>query len=389
MNVLLIDGYSHLNMLPLTYTRPVAELRMGIFTFKERWLNYFPKASVSYVTEAYLSRLYPKKIAEENLYITASWLVSALEVEKVKSLQLGEVLVDSSGRFLAGKLTLSSFEEQSQLNRWENSQTLVETIVPSYPWDLFSHNARAIQMDFDWLKSNKKSQKIDASNQVEAEDNIFIEEGAKVKYSILNASTGPIYIGKKATIMEGCLIRGSFALCESATLKMGAKIYEGTTIGPHCKVGGEVSNSILIGYSNKGHDGFLGNSVIGEWCNLGADTNNSNLKNNYAEVKMWSYSEEKFLRTGLTFCGLIMGDHAKSAINTQFNTGTTVGVSANIFTDGFPPNKIDSFSWGGQRNAIKFNLEKAFEVAEKMMERRGKTLCDKEKDVLRYLFDKS
>src|SRR5690606_21896101 len=222
----------------------------------------------------------------------------------------------------------------------------------------------------------RKSQPISESNGIISPENIFLEEGAIVEFAVLNAKEGPIYVGKNAEIMEGTLVRGSLALCESAKLNLGAKIYSGTTIGPHCKVGGEVNNSILMGYSNKGHDGFLGNSVLGEWCNLGADTNNSNLKNNYSEIKVWDYNAKDYIDTGLQFCGLMMGDYSKSAINTQFNTGTVVGISANVFDAGFPPKFIPSFSWGGGKNAGKFDLEKSYDAAERMMERRKKALSE-------------
>ncbi|MGB1307109.1 MAG: glucose-1-phosphate thymidylyltransferase, partial [Flavobacteriales bacterium] len=210
---------------------------------------------------------------------------------------------------------------------------------------------------------------------------------AKVEHAILNASTGPIYVGKDAEIMEGSIVRGPLAMCENSVLKMGAKIYGATTLGPYCKVGGEVNNSVLLGYSNKGHDGFLGNSVLGEWCNLGADTNNSNLKNNYAEVKLWSYQSERFVNTGLQFCGLIMGDHSKCGINTMFNTGTVVGVSANVFGAGFPRNFVSSFSWGGSAGYMTYRLNKVFEVAEKVMQRRAIEFNQVEKDILTEVFE--
>jgi UDP-N-acetylglucosamine diphosphorylase/glucosamine-1-phosphate N-acetyltransferase len=239
-------------------------------------------------------------------------------------------------------------------------------------WDIYKINEEALKLDFQLLTKGKTSQPISATNQVLGKENIFIEEGATVECATLNAQTGPIYIGKNAQIMEGAMVRGPLAMCENAVLKMGAKIYGATTLGPYCKVGGEVNNSVFFGYSNKGHDGFLGNSVIGEWCNLGADSNNSNLKNNYTEVKLWNYKTEKFEKTGQQFCGLIMGDHSKCGINTMFNTGTVVGVSANIFGSGFPRNFVPSFAWGGASGYSTFKTDKAFETAEAMMARRGK-----------------
>jgi UDP-N-acetylglucosamine diphosphorylase/glucosamine-1-phosphate N-acetyltransferase len=259
----------------------------------------------------------------------------------------------------------------------------------SFTYDIFSKNPQAIEEDFELLTKGRLSQPIPASNQVLNPERIFIEEGAKVEFSILNASAGPIYIGRDAEIMEGCKVRGPFALCEHGGLKMDAKIYSGTTVGPHCKVGGEVSNAVFFAYSNKGHDGFIGNAVIGEWCNLGADTNNSNLKNTYEEVKLWNYRTERFEKTGLTFCGLMMGDHSKCGINTMFNTGTVVGVAANIFGSGFPRNFIPSFAWGGAQGFETFILNKAYKTAEAMCARRNVQFDDVEKAIMKTVYDES
>ncbi|NTW34200.1 MAG: glucose-1-phosphate thymidylyltransferase, partial [Bacteroidetes bacterium] len=254
-------------------------------------------------------------------------------------------------------------------------------------WEIFSKNAEAIKEDFELLTKNRKSAIPSATNVLINPENIFIEKDAIVECAVLNASDGPIYIGKGAEVMEGSLIRGPFALCDNATLKMASKIYGATTIGPYCKVGGEVSNSVFFGYSNKAHDGFLGNSVIGEWCNLGADTNNSNLKNNYDEVKLWNYPEKKFLPTGLQFCGLIMGDHSKCGINTMFNTGTVVGVNANIYGHGFQRNFIPSFAWGSSGTGYTtYQINKAIEVAEKVYDRRGLKFDETEKYILKKIF---
>jgi UDP-N-acetylglucosamine diphosphorylase/glucosamine-1-phosphate N-acetyltransferase len=259
----------------------------------------------------------------------------------------------------------------------------------AHTWDIFSKNGEAIAADFDLLTQDKESQPIPTSNNVIKPENIFIEEGAKVEFATLNASAGPIYIGLNSEVMEGSLVRGPFALCEHSTLKLGAKVYGPTTIGPHSKVGGEVNNVVIFGFSNKGHDGFLGNSVIGEWCNLGADTNNSNLKNNYAEVRLWDYETEGFARTGIQFCGLMMGDHSKCGINTMFNTGTVIGVSSNIFGSGFPRNFIPSFSWGGSAGMITYKTSKAFEVAEIVMKRRGIEFTKDDKEILEHIFEDS
>jgi UDP-N-acetylglucosamine diphosphorylase/glucosamine-1-phosphate N-acetyltransferase len=237
------------------------------------------------------------------------------------------------------------------------------------------------------LTKGRKSQPLNNSCRNIGKGKIFIEEGASANDTTFNTTTGCIYIGKDAEVMEGSVVRGPFALCEHSVLKMSSKIYGATTIGPHSKVGGEVNNSVVFGYSNKAHDGFLGNSVIGEWCNLGADTNNSNLKNNYANVKLWNYSGENFIDTGLQFCGLIMGDHSKCGINTMFNTGTVAGVSSNIFGSGFPRNFIPSFSWGGAQGFTTYRFEHAIETAQLVMQRRNTELTDNDKDILKYIFD--
>ena len=256
----------------------------------------------------------------------------------------------------------------------------------NYNWELFLKNDIALRDDFTIVTKGRKSMALSLSNHSVQPENIFIEEGAKVEYSILNASTGPIYIGAGAEIMEGCLVRGPFSLGEQGVIKMGTRIYGATTIGPGCKAGGEISNSILMENSNKAHDGFLGNSVIGDWCNLGADTNNSNLKNNYGEVKAWNYLQNQFINTGQMFCGLFMGDHSKSSINTMFNTGTTTGVFANIFEAGFPEKFIPSFYWSGKDEPKTFLLDKALELAATVYARRGKQFDQIDADIITHLF---
>ncbi|MGB5377381.1 putative sugar nucleotidyl transferase, partial [Muriicola sp.] len=254
-------------------------------------------------------------------------------------------------------------------------------------WDIFSRNGEALQQDFDLITKGRKSAPISNTNRLISPENIFLEEGAKVEYSILNASEGPIYLGKNSEVMEGNMIRGGFALCEHAVVKMGAKIYGPTTVGHYGKVCGEINNSVIFGYSSKGHDGYLGNSVLGEWCNIGADTNNSNLKNNYAKVRLWNYTTERFEQTGLQFCGLMMGDHSKTAINTMFNTGTVIGINCNIFVPGFPRNFVPSFSWGGASGFSTYQTSKAFEAAEVMMARRGRTFDENEAAIMEHVFE--
>ncbi|SFN42814.1 UDP-N-acetylglucosamine diphosphorylase/glucosamine-1-phosphate N-acetyltransferase [Algoriella xinjiangensis] len=380
MNIVLFDGEERENLLPLTFTKPVASLRMGVLTFTERWERLL-NTTVSYKTVPYLVDKFPINLQSENIFINPSFFPSKKLVETINSLIIGQSIVYNN--------------ELVAVKTVENEPTITvdsiifeeELIHIKHSWDLFSYNFQAIEFDFELLTAGKTSQPISSTNRVLHSEKIFLEEGAKVEFAILNASEGPIYIGKDAEIMEGSMIRGGLALCEHAKINMGAKIYAGCTIGPYCKVGGELNNAILMAYSNKGHDGFLGNAVIGEWCNLGADTNNSNLKNNYAEVKLWSYKEGRFVKTGLQFCGLIMGDYAKSAINTQFNTGTVVGVCANVFQSGFPPNLIKHYSWGGNSDAPIFSFDRACEAAEKMMERRKVDLTATDRKILEHIFN--
>ena len=389
MNYILFDDKSWQNLLPLTFTKPVCEIRTGILTLKEKWEKVL-NSPVSYKTQDYLSEKFSGTIESDNLLINGSVIPNQELIEKIQQLDTNKALVADT-KLLAlrtGKDKLPDFDPNSTEDFEKENFTADFTCI-EWPWDIFRLNGVNIKTDFELLTKNRKSQPLSKSNKVLGEENIFIEEGATIEFATVNASTGPVYIGKNAEIMEGSVIRGPFALCEHAVVKMAAKIYGPTTIGPHSKVGGEVNNSVIIGYSNKAHDGFLGNSVIGEWCNLGADTNNSNLKNNYTEVRLWNYEKERFVKTGLQFCGLIMGDHSKCAINTMFNTGTVIGVNANIFGGGFPRNFVPSFSWGGAQGFTIYGLNKAFEVAEKVMERRNKILDDNEKKILTHIFEKT
>jgi len=307
-------------------------------------------------------------------------------IDNIKSLSKNQAIF--KGEQVIAFFT-SETQEEVTFDSYEQIEFNEDIIQVKNTWDIFSLNDKAIQTDFDLLTEDRTSQPIPEGVQVINKENIFIEEGAIVLLSSLNASNGPIYIGKDAEIMEGCSVRGPFAMCEHSVLKMGTKIYGATTLGPYCKVGGEVNNSVLFGYSSKGHEGFLGNSVLGEWCNVGADTNTSNLKNNYAEVKLWNYETGRFSKTGLQFCGLMMGDHSKCGINTMFNTGTVVGVSANIFGSGFPRNFVPSFSWGGASGFTVYQINKVFEVAEVVMKRRGLELSDQDKKILEHVFEET
>lgn len=385
MNYILFDGNVRNQLLPFTFTRPVAEIRVGILTIREKW-ELFLGFTTTTVTEDYLSEKYPFVELDKNIFINASFLPSQNLVNIIKGLQENQAVFfdDEPIAFFTTEGQEVDFDTYDVI-QYEHSDVLrIE-----HSWDIFSKNAAAINRDFNILTVGKSSQPIPDGVWTKNPENIFIEEGANIEFCTLNASEGPIYIGKDAEVMEGALVRGPFALCEYSTIKMGAKIYSGTTIGPHSKVGGEVNNSVIFGFSNKGHDGFLGNSVLGEWCNLGADSNNSNLKNNYAEVRLWDYETEGFAKTGLQFCGLMMGDHSKCGINTMFNTGTVVGVSANIFGSGFPRNFVPSFSWGGSAGFTTYKTIKAFEVAKIVMERRSIELTDMDVQILKHVFEET
>lgn len=374
MKIQLVDGKHRSHLLPLTYTRPVAELRCGIITIAEKYTKR--GHDIGYGTEAYLNVKYPSIEAE--VLVSGSVCPTDAFLEAVAGLSSGQALIQ--GDELLALKGEKWEDEPSEIIPFSGALNLI-----TRPWDIWSKNASEMNLDFDLLTKDRFSAPIDATNTVIG-DKVFLEEGAKATASILNATSGPIYLAKNAEIMEGCIVRGGLVLGESSALKMGAKIYGATTLGPHCKVGGEVNNSVIIGYSNKGHDGFLGNSALGEWCNLGADTNNSNLKNNYDEVKAWSYVDGRFAKTGQQFCGLIMGDHSKSGINTMFNTGTVVGVSANVYGAGFPRNFIPSFSWGGPQGTVEYRIDKALDTADRMMKRRGLEVDEVEKSILEQVY---
>lgn len=382
MNYILFDGSARNQLLPFTYTRPVADIRVGILTIREKWEKMLG-FTTSTVTEDYLIDKFPMIEMEQNIFINASVLPTKHLVSLIKNLSENKALFidDEPLAFFAKEDQEIDFETFDVLPYTNDDILRIENT-----WDIFKLNGEAIKRDFKLLTTDRESQLIPEMTVAFNKDQIFIEEGAILPLCSLNANDGPIYIGKNSEIMEGSMIRGPFALCENATIKMGAKIYGATTIGPHSKIGGEVNNCVIFGYSNKGHDGFLGNSVLGEWCNIGADTNNSNLKNNYAEVRLWDYETEGFAKTGLQFCGLMMGDHSKCGINTMFNTGTVVGVSTNIFGSGFPRNFIPSFSWGGSAGMITYKTDKAFEVAKVVMSRRDIAFTEVDVQILEHIF---
>ncbi len=385
MNYILFDGPVRNALLPLTFTRPVADIRIGILTIREKWEKHLGSTTTT-LTEEYLSEKYPMVEMEENVMINASFLPNEKLVEIVSDLQPNQAIF--KGEDVIAFYT-NDTQEEVDFDSYEIIEYNDDCLTVEHTWDIFSKNKEALNADFQLLTEDRISQPIPKSVNTISPENIFIEEGAVLEFVTLNASKGPIYIGKNAEIMEGSLIRGPFSLGEESTIKMGARIYGATTIGPYSKVGGEINNSVVFGYSSKGHDGFLGNSVVGEWCNIGADSNNSNLKNNYEEVKLWNYETEGFTKTGLQFCGLIMGDHSKCAINTMFNTGTVVGVSANVFGSGFPRNFIPSFSWGGFTGFTTYITKKAFVTAKLAMERRHVEFDEKEEKILEHVFEET
>lgn len=385
MNYILFDGPARTALLPFTFTRPVADILIGILTIRQKWEVYLGSTTTT-LTEEYLSEKYPMVEMEQNVMINASFLPNPTLVEMIQGLKSNQAI-------FKGDEVIAFFtndeQEQVDFDTYEIIDYSEYCLTVQNTWDIFAKNDTALRADFELVTQDRKSQPIPKSVNVIAPENIFIEEGAKLEFVTLNASTGPIYIGKDAEIMEGSVIRGPFALCEGAGVKLASKVYGATTVGPYSKIGGEVNNSVLFAYSNKGHDGFLGNSVLGEWCNIGADSNNSNLKNNYEEVKLWSYETEGFAKTGLQFCGLMMGDHSKCGINTMFNTGTVVGVSANIFGSGFPRNFVPSFSWGGAAGFTTYTTSKAFATAKLVMSRRNVEFDEKEQAILEHVFEET
>ncbi|SHF78470.1 UDP-N-acetylglucosamine diphosphorylase/glucosamine-1-phosphate N-acetyltransferase [Flavobacterium segetis] len=385
MNYILFDGPARNALLPFTFTRPVADILIGIMTIRQKWEMRLGSTTTT-LTEEYLSEKYPMVELEENVMINASFLPNAVLAEMVSNLEPNQAIF--KGDEVIAFYT-NDEQEEVDFDTYEILEFQEDCITLKNTWDIFSKNNLAIQEDFEYITEDRKSQPIPKSVNVIGADNVFIEEGAILEFVTLNASAGPIYIGKDSEIMEGSMIRGPFALCEYGSVKMGSKVYGATTVGPYSRIGGEVKNAVLFAHANKGHEGYLGDSVIGEWCNMGADTNNSNLKNNYEEVKLWSYETEGFIKTGLQFCGLMMGDHSKCGINTMFNTGTVVGVSANIFGTGFPRNFVPSFSWGGAAGFTTYITKKAFETARLVMSRRGIEFDEREAAILEHVFEES
>lgn len=387
MNYILFDESSvRTNLLPLTFMRPVADIRIGILTIREKWEKYL-KISTSTLTEGYLSEKFPMVKEAENILINGSVCPNEEIVEAIKNLKANQTIVYNDC-ILALHVTDEDLDKLGDTSS-EGIEEITLQQAPlkiNHTWEIFSKNDLALEEDFKLLTKGRKSQPLSSTNQIIG-NRIFVEKGAKIECAVINTNEGPVYIGKDAEIMEGAVIRGPFALCDHAQVKMAAKIYGATTIGPYCRVGGEVNNSVMFGYSNKAHDGFMGHSVIAEWCNIGADTNTSNLKNTYDTVRLWSYSKQTFVNTHLQFCGLIMGDHSKCAINTMFNTGTVVGVNANIFGSGFQRNFIASFTWGGTGGYTNYSIKKAVEVAEMVFKRRHLSFDEVERELLTSVYN--
>ncbi len=391
-NIVLFDNRNvWADLLPITYTRPIADIRIGILTIREKWEKHFPDSKFSYRTTDFLTVKYKGESDADSLFVAGNVCPSPDLVESIRQLSLGEALykgdeliaLRGSGELFSAPLTCAKQEFAGEI------------LAIHQLYDIFMRNAEAIAADFRLITAGRTSQPLSATCTVigpatlpDGTPSIFIEEGATAEAAIFNTTNGPIYLGKDTTVMEGSCIRAPFALCEHAQVNMGAKIYGATTLGPHCKVGGELNNVVIIGYSNKAHDGFLGNAVIGEWCNLGAGATASNLKNNYKEVRLWNYRAHRFLRTGLQFCGLIMGDHSKAGINTMFNTATVVGVGANIHGAGFPRNFIASFQEGAATSGYgHVRLSEFFGTAERVMSRRGKQLTEADRSIFSTIYD--
>jgi len=385
MAIILFEDNAHQTLLPLTYTRPVADLRIGILTIAEKWGKYL-NSSFSFHTRDYLQGKFEIKISEDNLFINGAVCPDAALVTAINQLELGQALKldDTLVAVRLGEHSAKSFTIEAAFDKVVSYNQ--SPVIIKYPEDIFRKNDTELRKDFTLLTKGRTSKVMSATNTIIGTD-FFAEDDALAECCTFSTLNGPIYLGRHTEVWEGTNIRGPFALCEESQLKMGTKIYGATTVGPYCRVGGEVNNAVIWGYSNKGHEGYLGNAVVGEWCNMGADSNNSNLKNNYSEVKLWDYSIQYYRKTGLQFCGLIMADHAKCGINTMFNTGTVVGVSANVFGAGFPPHFVPDFSWGGANGFEEYSLNKALETTAKVFARRDHRKFDEnEQQILKEVF---
>ncbi len=390
MNIILFDDpATRQQLLPFTFTRPIADIRTGILTIKEKWERQLP-ANYSYLTELYLANKFPCQYEKDSIYIHGAVLPDNTLIDALRNLKIDQALYagDQLIALRGNASTIIDLMERAIHPEVKKIQLSVMPRIVQHTWQIYSESGVNIRNDFDLITKGRKSQQVtDKYTAVYSPQNIFIEENVTIKASVLNAENGPIYIGANCEIGETSVIRGNNAICENSTLSIGTQIRGDSTIGPYCKIGGEINNSVILGYSSKAHDGFLGNSVIGEWCNIGAGTNTSNLKNTYKNVRIWSYTTERFEDTGRQFCGLMMGDHSKCGIDTMFNTGTVVGVSANIFGAGFTRAFIPSFSWGGAQGLTTYKLKEALEVMPKVLERRGKVLTEDDKEIFTHIFE--
>lgn len=388
MAIILFDDNAHQTLRPLTFTRPVADLRLGILTIAEKWARYLNQ-SISFYTQPWLQKKFPVNIEPDNLLINGAVCPDDSLVEAIDKLQTGEAL-KYNDQLIAVRLNAADFQQFDPAGQYSQVATITHTpVIVRFPEDIFRKNDIELRKDFKLLTKGRTSATVSATNIIIGSD-FFAEEGAVAECSTFNTTNGPIYLANNTEVWEGTHIRGAFAICEHSQVKMGTKIYGATTVGPYSRIGGEVNNAVIWGYSSKGHEGYLGNSVLGEWCNIGADSNNSNLKNNYDDVKLWDYSTGRYRKTGLQFCGLIMGDHSKCAINTMFNTGTVVGVSANVFGAGFPVNFVPDFSWGGAQGFEIYSINKMFETAERVFARKPpRTFDDTERDILQAVYDQT
>ena len=385
-NIILFDDTDvRRQLLPLTYTRPTALLRIGITTIEEKWRSLLGASSMSYLTVPYLKEKYRLKARRTNLLIAGHVVPTAELAKQVAALADGEALMAGED-LIAFNGSARDFDARhySKVVYPIDSKPLIIKQLP----DLFLHNDEVLKQDFERLTAGRQSEPLSATNTVIGDPSlVFLEKGTVVEGAILNVKNGPIYVGEDAEIMEGACIRGSLAMCPHSLVRMGAKVYGATTLGPHCKIGGEVENSIMIGYSNKAHDGFLGDAVLGEWCNIGGGTTASNLKNDYSEIKLWNYQAMRFVRTGLQFCGLFMGDHSKTGVNSMFNTATVLGVGVNIHGTGFPRNFVASFQEGGASGMKGVKLETFFAIAERVMARRGVELTQVDRDIFTAIYN--
>lgn len=392
MNIILFDDEYRDDLLPLVFTRPVGHLTIGADTISDKWADMLG-GQVSFITQDYLSDKFETIIKSDNYLINGSVIPDEQLCKLIQDLEVNEALLQGDDMIAArmGEEQFDKLLSDQDIDPLDGLDISDQEIIRiRHTWDLVKYNPQVIRQDFDRKTKGRTGETIPAGTHVIGNvKDIFIEDGAEVYASCLNTTDGPIYIAKDTLIMEGSLLKGPLTIGEGSMVKMGAKIYGGTSIGQKCKAGGEIGKSLIYNYSNKGHEGYLGNSVIGEWCNLGADTNVSNLKNNYDEVKLWNYGEESFVKTGEQFLGTIMGDHSKCGISTMFNTGTVVGVCANIFGAGYQPNLIASFSWGGKGSMKTYQINKAFETMTAVLERRAEQLTDTDRELYMHIFKES